>query len=338
MSSLGDIVHTFPAITDAKRALPELELDWVVEEAFADIPLWHPGVDRVIPVALRRWKKQLLDRETRSQWRQFRNKLNERPYDLVIDAQGLLKSAGLLHCLAGVPSAGYDWRSAREGMASIFYQRRFSVARALHAVERTRTLFAAALGYVVGDQVGHYGLRRTEACPQVRDEGIGNRKVLFAHGTTWGTKHWPDECWVALAAQCQEQGLQVILPWHGEEELTRAKKIHAAAPSGQLLPQMGLPALKDVMAGMSAMVAVDTGLGHIAAALDVPTVSLYGPTDPKLTGAYGEGQVHLVSALSCSPCLKRSCQFDASEFEVYPPCFGVITPELVFSRLSEALS
>jgi len=340
MSSLGDIVHTFPAITDAKRALPELTLDWVVEEAFSDIPLWHPGVNQVIPVAIRRWRKHLLSRGTRLEWRQFKNSLNQQPYDLVIDAQGLLKSAGVLRCVSGVPTAGYSWRSAREGLASVFYDQRIEVSRATHAVERTRHLLGAALGYEVGDQTGRYGLKDLASRQPMANADSATpepRKVLFAHGTTWTTKHWPDECWTELAALCHEQGLQVVVPWYSDQERARAMKIHAASPSSQLLPKMGLEELKQVMASMSAMVAVDTGLGHIAAALEVPTISLYGPTDPKLTGAYGADQIHMKSSLACSPCLKRSCQYKASEFAVYPPCFGEITPELVLSRLVEAV-
>ena len=94
-SSLGDVIHTLPALTDAQRAIPGIQFDWVVEEGFAEIPAWHPAVAQVIPVAIRRWRKHPLQTLRSGEWRRFKARLRETHYDLVIDAQGLLKSAWL---------------------------------------------------------------------------------------------------------------------------------------------------------------------------------------------------------------------------------------------------
>src|SRR5437868_3243147 len=94
-SSMGDIIHTLPALTDAANAIPHIKFDWLVEDSFADIPKWHPAVDRVIPVALRRWRKGFFSKETRAGYKELRKQLHEQQYDLVLDAQGLVKSAFL---------------------------------------------------------------------------------------------------------------------------------------------------------------------------------------------------------------------------------------------------
>lgn len=156
-SSLGDVIHTLPALTDAAHAIPGIRFDWVVEEGFAEIPSWHPAVDQVIPVAIRRWRKNLWQTIKSGEWKAFKQRVRERKYDLVIDAQGLVKSAWLTRYVKA-PVAGLDRYSAREGWASRFYDRRLSVATGQHAVERVRQLFAMALAYDLPEGIGNYGL------------------------------------------------------------------------------------------------------------------------------------------------------------------------------------
>ena len=140
-SSMGDVIHMLPAVTDMKRANPQLQIDWVVEEGFAHIPAWHPAVNKVIPVAVRRWRKNLLAASTWQQVRKLRKQLRESSYDLVLDSQGLFKSA-VVSSWAKKPVAGMDAQSAREGIASRFYRDRYPVARGQHAVPRNRQLAA----------------------------------------------------------------------------------------------------------------------------------------------------------------------------------------------------
>ncbi|MCW2269308.1 Lipopolysaccharide heptosyltransferase 1 [compost metagenome] len=338
-SSLGDVIHALPALTDAARAIPGIRFDWVVEEGFAEIPSWHPAVDKVIPVAIRRWRKNLWQTFKNGEWRQFKQRLRETKYDLVIDAQGLVKSAWLTRYVKA-PVAGLDRYSAREGLSSRFYDRRLSVARGQHAVERVRQLFGLALGYDLPAGLGDYGLdlNRLQLPPAAPF-------VVFLHGTTWDTKHWPEAYWRQLAERMGQQGLEVRLPWGNPAEQARAERIAKGLNNCQVLPKLNLVGVARVLAAAKACVAVDTGLGHLAAALDVPTLSLFGPTNPGLTGAYGKSQVHLASDFACAPCLQKKCTYkpsadDQRRFDLkreWPLCFTRLNPERVASQLRALL-
>lgn len=340
-SSLGDVIHTLPALTDAARALPGIQFDWVVEEAFAEIPRWHPAVAEVIPVAIRRWRKQPLVTWRSGEWRAFKRRLRDQSYDLVIDAQGLLKSAWLTRYAQG-PVAGLDRASAREPFASRFYDQPHSVPWGQHAVERLRQLFAAALGYPVPDSLGEYGLQLQQEL-----EPAGSQPYLvFLHGTTWDTKHWPELYWRQLAEQVVAQGWQVRLPWGNAAEQARAQRIAADLNGVAVLPKLNLAGVARELSGASACVAVDTGLGHLAAALDVPTLSLFGPTNPGFTGAYGARQQHLASDFSCAPCLRKRCNYqptadERARFDLtheQPLCFTRLNPAQVMARLQPLLA
>ena len=294
MSSLGDVIHTLPALGDATAALPGISFDWVVEEAFAEIPSWHRAVDRVIPVAIRRWRKHPFRAFTGPEWRAARSALRERPYDAVIDAQGLIKSA-LITRLVRAPRYGMDRASAREGLAALACDHRINVPRELHAVERTRLLFALALSYPLPATMGDYGLQDTFTAN--REAGRAHPALMFFHGTARAQKLWPEDHWVTLAGLAGAAGYAVQLPWGNEEERQRAGRIAARADNVEVLPGLSLRELGGMLRQAHGAVAVDTGLGHLSAALDVPTVSLYGPTNTQLIGAYGRNQVHIESPL-----------------------------------------
>ena len=339
-SSLGDVIHSLPALTDAQRAIPGIRFDWVVEEGFAEIPTWHPAVDRVIPVALRRWRRNLWQTWRSGEWQQFKARLAERDYDLVLDAQGLVKSAFLTRYARG-PVAGLDRASAREPLASRFYDRGCSVPWGMHAVERLRQLFAQALGYPLPAETGDYALDRQRLLAGRRAEPY----LLLLHGTTWTTKHWPERYWRELAERLGAQGWAIRLPWGNAEEKARAERIAAGLAHVTVLPKLNLAGVAAELAGARACVAVDTGLGHLAAALDVPTISLYGPTNPGFTGAYGRGQIHLASDFPCAPCLKKTCAYqpsaeDRQRFDLateQPLCFTRLDPARIAAELAALL-
>ncbi len=294
-SSLGDVIHTLPALTDAATALPGIRFDWVVEEAFAEIPGWHPAVDTVLPVALRRWRKQLLRDSTRQQWRGFRHSLRRRHYDAVIDAQGLLKSAFITR-MVQAPRYGLDRQSAREPWASRSYHHPIAVPQEMHAVERIRYLFAQALNYELPGTRGDYGVRAN-----LTDRGSQlPPSLLFFHGTARSEKLWPEQRWRELAELAADAGYKVWLPWGSPAEQARAQRIAAGARNCEVLPRLDLAGLAGLLLEVDGAVAVDTGLGHLSAALDVPTVSLYGPTRIELIGAYGANQQHIPSPVSNS--------------------------------------
>lgn len=339
-SSLGDVIHTLPALTDAARAIPGIQFDWVVEEGFAEIPAWHPAVAQVIPVAIRRWRKNIVQTIRSGEWKRFKARLRETRYDLVIDAQGLFKSAWLTR-YAKAPVAGLDRESAREPVAARFYDQAHAVAWGQHAVERVRQLFAKALDYPLPATTGDYGLNRA----QLADAPGGAPYLLFLHGTTWDTKHWPEAYWRDLAERVCEHGWNLRLPWGNPNEKARAERIAEGLENAAVLPRLSLAGMAKVLAGARACVAVDTGLGHLAAALDVPTLSLYGPTNPGFTGAYGRSQVHLGSDFPCAPCLKKTCTYQPTEedkrrFDLkreQPLCFTRLNPQRVATQLEALL-
>lgn len=332
-SSLGDVIHTLPALTDAARAIPGIRFDWVVEEAFAEIPSWHPAVETVIPVAIRRWRKSLFSLSADPTYRDFRERLATRHYDAVIDAQGLLKSAWICRLAQG-PSFGLDKHSAREGLASWFYRNRLSVARGQHAVERVRQLFAAALEYPLPGTLADYGIARARLVGRAPEP----KRLMFLHGTTWASKHWPENYWCELARLAIAEGFSVQLPWGNANERERAERIAVTAPDQMtVLPKLTLRGIAEALAACRGAVAVDTGLGHLAAALAIPTVSLYGPTDPTLTRAYGESQHHLAADFPCAPCLSKDCRY-TGESEEKPACFTRLPPALVWDQLKRHLA
>lgn len=328
-SSLGDLIHSFPALTDAQAQIPGIRIDWLVEEAFSEVPSWHPAVETVIPFALRRWR-----RNWRKAWRSgdlpgFRAMLRKTDYDLVIDAQGLLKSA-LPASLARGPVAGFDRRSAREPLASLLYQRRFNVARQQHAIERTRQLFAAALGYGVADGDADYGLHF--AALSDADE----RRLIFLHGTTWPSKHWPEPYWAELLDLAVQRGYTVGLPWGDPDDRLRAERIIRMAGHGELLPRSDLNMLARLLAGSRGVVGVDSGLAHLAAAVGVPAVTLYGPTRTDLTGASGNRQRNLSAQFECAPCMQRTCGFTGAS-AANPACFQSLPPQQVWRALCDQM-
>lgn len=291
-SSMGDVIHTLPALTDAQNALPNLQIDWVVEKAFAEIPRWHKAVANVIPVEIRRWRKQLFHTQTWQEWQNYKASLQTQQYYAVIDAQGLLKSALLVTRLAKGQKFGYDRHSAREGLSSLFYDRTFDIPYQQHAVERIRQLFARTLGYELPNTVGDYGIAHHFA---------KNATVLTAckpyivaiHATTRADKHWTEAHWATLFSQLTQQGIEVRLPWGNATEKARADRLAQHSPLIQVLPKLSLTELAAEISGATAVVSVDTGLSHLTAALDKPNVILYGATDPNLIGAYGQNQIYL---------------------------------------------
>ena len=341
VSSLGDIIHTLPAVTDAHRADKDLVFDWVVEENFAEVPAWHPAVDKVIPVAIRRWRKNLVKTYMRKEFRSFKHALQGEHYDLVIDAQGLIKS-GVISRLSRGLTIGLSNRTIREPLATLFYNKVYSVPWTEHAVDRVRQLFSRALKHRYDTEQVDYGLdpSRFEDADDL-EANTHEKTVVFLHGTTWVTKHWPEYYWKHLAHIANEAGYKVLLPWGDQSEKQRADFIARDNPGARVLDKQSLSGIANTINRSAGVISVDTGLGHLAAALAKPTVSLYGPTDPGLSGTFGRNQLHMNSNLNCAPCVKRSCsyagpgitdEFNSQPFAVTPPCFSSHKPENVWQQ------
>lgn len=306
LSSFGDVIHSFPAVTDLAAARPGVEIDWLVEEAFAPMVRLHPAITQVHALAFRR--KRWPPGEWAGLGRDLlalRRRLKARRYDLVVDIQGLMKSAAAAK-LAGWPVSGYDASSAREPVATRLYRRRFAVPKAMLAVERTRRLLAAAAGYAAPATEGVFGL----AVPDKRVAGVDlpDRYVLVAHAASWPTKLWPEANWRRLIKTLSAAGSPVVLPWGSPAEKERAERLAAGVAGATVLPRMlAGAALAAAVGHADRAVGLDSGLMHLAAALGVPGVWLYGPTDPGLTGPYGAGQTVIQSAYPHAPCRRRTC-------------------------------
>lgn len=291
-SSMGDVLHTLPALTDAMNAIPGIRFDWVVEEGFAQIPSWHPAVDNVIPVAIRRWRKHWFGSQVREERFRFKKAVQSRQYDCVIDAQGLIKSAALVTRIAKGEKHGQDSRSAREPFASWWYDRRHEVSKQQHAVQRTRELFAKSLGYPLPDSTGDYAIAQHFLAEQPADLAP---YLVFLHATTRDGKHWPESHWRDLITHLGNAGIAVKLPWGAEHEHQRAQRLAEGFDYVEVLPKLTLEEVARTLAGAKAVVSVDTGLSHLTAALARPNITLYGPTDPGLIGGYGDNQ-HVLQA------------------------------------------
>lgn len=332
-SSMGDIIHTLPALTDAGKAHPNIRFDWLVEDLFAEIPSWHPFVAEVIPVALRRWRKGLFLKSTWKEWQRLRKQLKERQYDLILDAQGLVKSAFLMPFAQGI-RAGLNWTSAREPLASLAYQKKYNVQFKQHAVTRMRSLFSQALNYPLPKDEPDFGLGHFRP-----PENNPANYFVFLHGTTWKTKQWPERYWLELANLVTQAGYQVKLGGGNEEEIARAQRIAKNNPAVEFVSCQTISGMAHLLLNAKGAISVDTGFGHLSAALNVPTISLYGSTTPIFTGAIGKKSTHLTVNFPCAPCLNRQCKYPANtQQEMTPPCFATLTPPKVWQSIQHILS
>lgn len=289
MSSLGDVVHALAAVTDAARALPGLEVDWVVEEAYRDLPFWNAAVRTVITSPLRRLRRSPGQWVSLGEWNTFRRELRRERYDLVLDAQGLFKSAAVGLAARG-PLAGRDVRSAREGAAALFYGKRLAIDLARPEVEQLRQLFALALEYPAPNRPADFGVDPGKLPPTQPRRPY----VVFVHGAAWPAKLWPESHWAELGEWVAARGLEILLPWGNEPERLRAENL-ARRWGGIVLPSLSIPALAAVLAQSRCVVGLDTGLTHIAVALGRPVVALYGPSVPVYHQVAGGALVSLGS-------------------------------------------
>jgi heptosyltransferase I len=283
-SSMGDVVHALPALSDMLRARPGLQVDWLVESPFAGIPALHPGVRRVLPMAWRKWRQRLLDRRTWAAMQALRRELKVEPYDLVLDLQGLLKSA-LWARQAGAPLAGADRASVREPAAAWLYQRSAAVSPALHAVERSRRLAAAHLGYALPTSAPDFGLR----APAPVWKAPARYAVLIPNASR-PEKLWPERHWMALGRRLLDTGCTPVLSWGSDAEQTLAERI-AGSCEGLVPPWLKVGEMAAVLAGAERIVGLDTGFTHLGAAFGRPTIGIYCDHDAGTAGVTGSGPV-----------------------------------------------
>ena len=327
LTSMGDVLHLLPALTDLQKQYPDAKVDWIVEDSFSDIPTWHPLVNKVYKASTRRWRK--FNRQSRKEYRDFKHQLQQESYDVVVDAQGLIKSAWISR-LARLSDdgyrAGFSGSSIKESPAAWNYKKTVDVDRNQHAVLRLKELFAGIFTYSLSPEID-YGIRF------LSNKKASSDSIFLFHGTTWSSKHVPNELWRELRDQIIESGNTVKLTWGNEVEKQRAQWIAENKKEVIILPKTSLTNLAQELSSAKGAVAVDTGLGHLSAALSVPTVSLYGSTNAKLTGAMGNYQIHNQSTYSCSPCLLKKCDKLNSQVSE-PPCYDELLAKSILMKLA----
>lgn len=292
-SSLGDVIHHMPALTEARRAYPNARFTWLVEDAYAPLVRVHPAVNDVIPVAWRRWRKSLYAPATLSEIAASLRSVRARRYDEIVDSQGLLRT-GMIARVARGRRHGYDSRSIREPLASLFYDVRHRVSRELHAVERNRIITGLALGYTP-QGAPDFGFDRAK----FRQAGM--RYAVLLHATARPEKEWPVENWIALGQALGRDGIEFVLPWGTPQERARSERIAAGLPHARVPERAPLDDVAKLIAGADYVVGVDTGLLHLAAAFGVPLVAIFAGSEPKLTGPVGSGPLAALGTEGAPP-------------------------------------
>ena len=328
-------MHALPALTDAANTFPEIEFDWVVDQAFADVALWHPNVRRVIKTAHRQWKKQPYITWKEGQLLTFYHELNADDYDVVVDLQSNLKSA-VVSWLRKGDVHGFDKEHCREKPAQWAYKHQYQVEIKQHAIGKLRELMAKVLAYDKPSSPADYGVDFNQyALPQLEFE-LPERYLLFVHNASWITKLWPISSWQTLVKKAIDKGYSVLLPCGNDEEYQRAQQIAQVSEKAHALPKLSLNEMAALTHKAQGAICSDTGLAHLAAVAAIPTVTIYGATDTQLIGTYGKHQQHIVSDLACSPCYKRLCPLDNAD-NGQPVCMAKIDAETVWHRLESHL-
>jgi heptosyltransferase-1 len=279
-SSLGDIVHAMALVADVHTHRPDLALDWIAEDAFAPLLALDPGVRRVIPVALRRWRRRPLSLSTWREIAAFRRDVRHDEYVAVLDLQEQVKGAVMARLARG-PRHGPDRASIREPIATLGHDAHHAIDPAQHLIDRCRQLAAAALGYKV-EGPPRFGL--AAPLPLAGGPMPGRPYLVFLHATSRRDKLWPEQRWRSLIADLARDDFAILIPWGSADERARSERLAAGETAACVPPKQSLPALASLLARAELVVGVDTGLVHLAAALGAPTVSLFVATDARLAG------------------------------------------------------
>ena len=289
---MGDLMHALPALTEAKENVPEASFDWVVDKNFQSVPEWHPAVKSTVVTNHREWKLNLISANTRNEIKTVVNEINQNDYDIVVDMQNNLKSS-FISFLIKKEVIGMDSKSAREFPAHLSYSRKASISKDLHAIERQRELMAFALGYETQDKDFSYGISENKFTnPSYQ---LPNKYAVCVQNASWTTKQWPIESWKELLRILEQRDLNLLFPSGNQAEFERASEICSISEKAHALEVLPLDEVAFLIDNSEFSLCSDTGLAHLSAVVNTPSLTLYGPTDTNLIGTYGKDQNHLVS-------------------------------------------
>jgi heptosyltransferase-1 len=334
-SSFGDIIHAFAAISDLKKNNPSFEVDWYVDEQYKEIPHWNRYVDGVFSINRKRFRK-LNKLSFGLAAHRLIKKLKRRQYDVVVDLYFGLQDVSLLSRL-DVPVIGPS-QAALSGMAqdkrlSNIYSRDVELDVSKTLVDVHRQLMSKAFGYEYTPLSVDYGVKHQSVCKE-RQLNESMPYLIFVHATSGKVKNWPEPYWESLLKMAAQTGYQVLLPWGDENERRRAQRLAAKYPEKtRVLDKMSLGDLACLIATSKGVVGGDTGLTHIASALGVATIRLFGATSAQAAIPAANG-IDISSDLECAPCMNRNdcMREDFGQFSVFPPCYEKITPGLVWKK------
>lgn len=255
---------------DIRQRYPDAVIDWVAEESFVEIARMNTQIDRIIPINMRRWKRNLGKRQTWREFFAFKRQLSMQAYDAVLDTQGLLKSAMICRWAHG-PSHGQNRHTAREGITGRLYTHSHDIPRDLHAITRNRLLAAKALGYALPDTPPQYNLDvPATTLPFTPPASY----AMVRHGAR--SEVMADR---SLGWLLSKENQNILLPWGNQAEHDRAQAIAAQVPGTIVLPRLNLTQLANLLKNASAVVGLDTGLMHLAVGLGIPTLAIFCDTE-----------------------------------------------------------
>ena len=290
LTSMGDLMHALPALTEAEQNIKNISFDWVVDKAFSSVPGWHPAVDKIIKTDHRNWKKQLFSSEPREALNLVKKEINATDYDYVVDMQNNLKSA-FLSFLSDHRVTGMDASSSREYPAHWAYSNKVNINKSLHAIDRQKELLASSLGYSPTSDI-NYGISKVKFLEPAM--ALPARYVVLVQNASWPTKQWPVSSWKDLVKHLDGHGVNVLLPSGNKEELLRAKDIASVSEKATALEILPLNEVAYIIDNADYCICSDTGLAHLSAVVNTPSLTLYGPTDINLIGTKGNNQSHIV--------------------------------------------
>ena len=293
LTSMGDLMHALPALTDASKQIPNIEFDWVVDENFSEVPLWHPKVKLVITTNHRSWKKNIFSTSLINELKSIKSTLNNTNYHAVIDMQNNLKSAAVSF-LVKDSVHGLDKGSAREYPSHLAYKFKYKVSKENHAITRQRQLLALSLNYEFDTKDIDYGIQNDNfERPNLE---LPNKYLFLVHNASWPTKMWSISRWQELIQLINGEGYMAILPSGSKEEFKRAQEIASISTDALAIPAQSLNRTAYIIENAAGCICSDTGLAHLSALLGKPSVTLYSVTDEKLIGTRGNNQAHIISS------------------------------------------